>query len=185
MLRQSEEVLQAKPSVGSVTSIRMESVVLRLSASADSILARTAQQDRGQLQGDNLFELSFCRTAKNIVTALSRHEAMLLPVAYRQFSQLVHLTSEHNCELPSMRWFVSRIHHYFGDTIVLECKHRRFGTIIYHKNCDIVRALSFALGQQQWVREDDHYNISGTSVMAQVQQVVWRRRPFSFLCGWG
>lgn len=89
----------------------------------------------GEITGDDLFEMSFCNCAKTMAATLCRHEALLLPEVYRQFSELVLSAGESSAEIPSMRWFVSRIYHYFGNNIVLECKHRRFGTILYHKDC--------------------------------------------------
>ena len=30
----------------------------------------------------------------------------------------------------------------------VHCRHRRYGTILFHKNCDLVSALSIALGKR-------------------------------------
>lgn len=57
-------------------------------------------------------------------------------------------------EMPCQRWFACRLHHYFGDSLVFECKHCHIGTMIFHKNCDVVSALSTALGQQKTEKEE-------------------------------
>ena len=84
-LKQSEVVFeQARPT--SSTSLWMEGVLARLSSAADSILAGSAYSEAN---GDDLTELSFCNSAKLVAVALSRHEAMLLPVVYREFCDMV------------------------------------------------------------------------------------------------
>jgi len=51
-------------------------------------------------------------------------------------------------DLPTNRWLLSRLHVFFEDNIEVQCRHKRFGTLIFHKNCDLVHALSIALGQK-------------------------------------
>lgn len=82
------------------------------------------------------------------------NEAMLLPDLYRSFKET--LSSEKRFfphlvvttdEVPSNRWFISRLNHYFGEIIAFECRLRYIGTVVFHKNCDLLQALSTALGK--------------------------------------
>lgn len=115
---------------------------------------------------EEYFEMTCCYIIQDIATALSRNEAMLLPVIYRKFCELAHKEAatyhQNPIETPSIIWFISKLHHYLGEDVVMECKHRKFGTLLYHKNCDLVSALSRALGQQKVVRHE--YPIPPTPV---------------------
>ena len=35
----------------------------------------------------------------------------------------------------------------FGESLTIVCKHDRYGTLLFHKSCDLVKALSTALGR--------------------------------------
>ena len=122
-------------------STSMESVVSELSSRENSITSRC-----GMITSEDSIKLAFCKSAKSIAGTISRHEALLLPEVYRQFCESVVLASGSSNEIPTIRWFVSMIYHYFGNSIRFECKHRCFGTM---KDCDILKALSSALGQHQ------------------------------------
>ncbi len=99
------------------------------------------------------FELNLCYTAQNLAQVMVKNEVMLLPALYGLFQDCIargkaecshlHITNE---EIPSSRWLISKLHSYFGDSIVFECRHRHVGTMVFHKNCDILRALSASLG---------------------------------------
>lgn len=93
----------------------------------------------------DFFELVLCYSAECIATAMIANEALLLPDLYRKFKETVssekkkspHLVITPD-ELPSNRWFISRLNHYFGDMIVFECRLRHVGTVVFHKNCDLL-----------------------------------------------
>ena len=51
--------------------------------------------------------------------------------------------------IPSLRWLLSRLHLYFGRLPIVQCKCRRYGSILYLYVCDLVKALSAALGKSQ------------------------------------
>ncbi|SMN01636.1 hypothetical protein SPONN_2736 [uncultured Candidatus Thioglobus sp.] len=97
---------------------------------------------------------------------MSSNEAMLLPDLCRKFQETLssesssfpHLSITTN-EFPSTRWFICRLNHYFGDSIVFECRHRYIGTVVFHKNCDLLTALSTALGQQRSAERRAHCSL--------------------------
>ena len=47
----------------------------------------------------------------------------------------------------------SHVHLHFEDMIEVQCRQRRYGTLVYHKNCDLVHALSSALGRHEIIAE--------------------------------
>ena len=50
-------------------------------------------------------------------------------------------------DIPSSRWLLSHLNLHFEDMIEVQCRQRRYGTLVYHKNCDLVHALSSVLGR--------------------------------------
>ena len=87
-------------------------------------------------------------------------EAMLLPKLYKDFTQEVytHIASFSSVnfsesDIPSSRWLLSHLHLHFEDMIEVQCRQRRYGTLVYHKNCDLVHALSSALGRHEIIAE--------------------------------
>ena len=64
------------------------------------------------------------------------------------FSKSVHV-HVHVCQsdIPTTRWLLSRLHLYFDNMLEVQCRHRRYGTLVYHNSCDLVQALSSALGK--------------------------------------
>ena len=38
---------------------------------------------------------------------------------------------------------------YFGELVMFQCKHCYVGTIVYHKNCYLLKVLSGILGEQK------------------------------------
>ena len=57
-------------------------------------------------------------------------------------------------EIPSNRWFLSHLHAHFENMLDVQRRHRRYGTLLFHKNCDLVCALSSALGRGALGREE-------------------------------
>ncbi len=50
----------------------------------------------------------------------------------------------------------TKLHSYIGELISFQCKHRYVGTIVYHKMCDLLNALSSIIGQGKnvWKRKE-------------------------------
>ena len=103
-----------------------------------------------------------CPVGIEVALALSKDEALLLPNVYRDFvskfkspsNSYPTVTVPEN-DVPSNRWLLSRLHHFFGDMVRVECKHKRHGSLLFHKNCDLVKALSSALGKNKLLQSND------------------------------
>ena len=85
---------------------------------------------------------------------------MLLPNLYRDFIHELHAHKTVfpqvcvcNNEIPTSRWFLLHLHAHFENVLEVQCRHKRFGTLLYHKSCDLIHALSLALGRTE-TRED-------------------------------
>ena len=52
-------------------------------------------------------------------------------------------------DIPSRRWVISRLHMHLRGLIEIQCKHKRYGSVIYLRDCDLVQALSSASGKSQ------------------------------------
>ena len=86
-------------------------------------------------------------------------EAILLPKMHKDFVQEIYANigpfsnsvhvHVHVCQsgIPTTRWLLSRLHLYFDNMLEVQCRHRRYGTLVYHNSCDLVQALSSALGK--------------------------------------
>ena len=136
--------------IHSTAGINLETVMATISSQIDTI------NSKANISREEYYDLIFCYTAQNIAKKLTKNEAMLLPTIYRSFFESAALKTSlypylnlTTSDIPSTLWFISRLHHYLGEDIVMECKHKRIGTMIYHKNCDLSSALSHALGQQK------------------------------------
>jgi len=92
---------------------------------------------------------------KNVGKCMKSDEAVLLPMLRKQFvdeafanvSMFPNVGSIPERDLLTNCWLLLRLHMLFEDNIEVQCRHKRFGTLIFHKNCDLVHALSIALGQ--------------------------------------
>ena len=109
---------------------------------------------------DNL-ELTMCTTAKRLAEVMKSDGAILLPVLYREFcdevrnraSLLPHLSSTPDRDIPGIRWLLSWLNSLFGDSLQVHCKQDRYGSVLFHKDCDLVKALSTALGKCQTLQK--------------------------------
>ena len=102
-------------------------------------------------------ELIACLTAHKLANALRNDEAMLLPAVHQSFTNEAYNQSANfpsvgvaaPGDVPGTRWLLSRLHSFFGSSIEVQCKHKRFGSVIFHKECNLVKAMSTALGKAQ------------------------------------
>ena len=96
-----------------------------------------------------------CTTAKRLAEVMKSDGAILLSVLYRKFydkvrnkaSLLPHLSSTPD------QWLLSRLNSLFGDSLQVHCKQDRYGSVLFHKDCDLVKALSTALGKCQTLQK--------------------------------
>ena len=55
------------------------------------------------------------------------------------------------------------------------CKHDKYGTLLYHKQCDLVKALSAALGKHiNTIQKMKHLNQAATPTLKEMR--VWRSK---------
>ena len=95
------------------------------------------------------------QSAQTLAAVMKANEAMLLSRLYEEFLGMIQIESKHYPSLslteethfPRRRWVLSRLHSMFGESLTMVCKHDRYGTLLFHKGCDLVKALSTALGR--------------------------------------
>lgn len=67
-------------------------------------------------------------------------------------------------DIPGTRWVLARLSLKFGEMLRVECKHRRFGSLLYHVNCGLLNALSLALGRRRLHdKEEEPVSVDTTS----------------------
>ena len=100
-------------------------------------------------------DLVIMKVALKYAKVMSHDEALLLPAVYSSFQSeflamcqifpsLSGLVLDH---IPSIRWFLSHLHKVFQGGLKVHCVHKRYGTVMFYHNYDLVKALSHALGQ--------------------------------------
>ena len=103
--------------------------------------------------GDYL-EYVACIICTQVGEKMKADEAMLLPNIQRHiiqeihghialFSSIVHVSADN---IPTTRWLLSHLHLHFNARLEV---HKRYGTLLYHKSCDLVQALSTTLGKSE------------------------------------
>ena len=98
-----------------------------------------------------------CRVALQLVKTLQQDEAILLPEVHSNFCQLVSTSIENfpnvqkslKTNPPTNRWLLSSISNHLHEHLGIVCKHKRYGTLLYRKNGDLLKSLSKALGNAQ------------------------------------
>ncbi len=130
----------------------IDSVVGKLSDSMDDI------QVKGEgITRDDYLDLVLCVTGLKLATAMKADEVLLLPELYDFFrSEIVTQAALFPSlgpipahDIPGTRWVLPHLSFHFGEMLRVECKHRRFGSLLYHVNCDLLKAVSLALGRNR------------------------------------
>ena len=93
--------------------------------------------------------------ADKLAASMESDQAVLLTKLYHNFFNTIIKESKNYPSLSSTKqtnssshcWVLSRLHSIFGESLVIICKHEKYGTLLYHKQCDQVKALSSALGK--------------------------------------
>ncbi len=101
-------------------------------------------------------KLNLCYAAQTLAKVMAKDEVMLLPAFRGHFedyimsglADCIHI-SKTPAKIPSTKWIITKLHSYFGEQIVFQCIYRHVGTIINHKNCDLLKAISNIFGQQK------------------------------------
>ena len=125
------------------------------------LIDKRIEATQPQLTWNDHIELMMCKTAKKLAELMKSDGAILLPVLYSKFchevqnraSLLPPLSSLPNQKIPGIRWLLSRLHSLFGDSLQVICKQSRYGSVLFHKDCDLVKALSTALGKSETLQK--------------------------------
>ena len=82
------------------------------------------------------------------------NQAVLLSAIYSNFTLIV----ETNCvqytqkwlkgDIPGKWWFLSKFNQHYDDLFEVHSRHFQYGSLIFLKGCDLITALSSALGKQ-------------------------------------
>ncbi len=126
-----------------------------ISALSSKISIFTDERESIGLNG--YLEFVACVVAKKVGERMKADVAMLLPalhneLAYEAFanvSMFPQVSDLSERDIPTSRWLLSLLHLYFEDKLEVQCRHRRYGTLLFHTECDLIQALSTALGQSQ------------------------------------
>ena len=127
----------------------------------DSVSTSLAQKveylrSKGQnISREEYFEMVLYQTAQILLAAMKSDEALLLSTLYNMYIGTIKAESQNYPSLiltpdihtPRRRWVLSRLHALFGESLTIVCKHYKYGTLLFHSRCDLVKALSTALGK--------------------------------------
>ena len=125
----------------------------------------------------------------DLSSKMKANEAILLSTLYNSFiteaqSEAKNYTlldplSAGN-KIPQKRWVLSRLHRHFGDILRVTCRHFRYGTVLYHKDCDLLNAISAALGRNKELCSDASKQ-PGTINVLQVEESI--EQTYAYNCG--
>ena len=97
--------------------------------------------------GDYL-EYVVCLICKRVGDRMKAGETMLLPSVYKKFKREIYANTapfSHNvhvqvCEgdIPNAHWLLSHLHLYFENMLEVQCRHRQYSTLLYHRICVVV-----------------------------------------------
>ena len=135
-----------------VPTVSLGTILAKLMMEIESIRGKGETIDCGEF-----YEMVLCMTGKTLTTKMKSDEAMLLSTLYQLFIRQVHTEANNYTsfdpigenKIPQKRWVLSRLYRHFGEVLSVACRHFRYGTVLYHKNCDLVSAVSAALGRSK------------------------------------
>ena len=102
------------------------------------------------------------KIAAILVKLLENDEAILLPELHSKFCHLLRTqTSQYPAVStgivetpPTTTWLLSSLSMHFKSTLGVVCKHRKYGTLLYKRDGDLLKALSKALGNATGVARE-------------------------------
>ena len=118
----------------------------------NSLQAQVSLIRSKSMNSTDFLELVALETALNLANQLETNEVALLLDVYSDFQgrlsnhALLH-TSVSMPKVPGQRWLLSRLEFSFDGKIVVECKHRRIGSLIFLEGCDHLHVISTLLGK--------------------------------------
>ena len=120
-------------------------------------IKRFESEDPHSVSEKSYIEWNLWKLSLYLAKLLLNDEAMLLPQLFILFQQhtidnvhkLSNVTKGKKKSIPTQRWFLSSISNLLGDHLGVICKTKKYGTLLFRKNGDILKALSNALGKAQ------------------------------------
>ena len=97
--------------------------------------------------------LFWAHCAKHLASCLANDQAVLLSTVYDDFVHEVESNKyQHKLkickdDIPEWRWILSRLNQNFNGLLEVHLKHNRYGLVLFLKNCNLVAAMSSALGK--------------------------------------
>ena len=143
-------VLHLHNSPQSTPVLALDDIVAQLEGKVEQL-----EGNKNELISDKEYlEWVVCKVTLKLVKTLQQDEAMLLPELHSHFYDVVSKTIQNvpnvqkspKTSLPTNRWLLSSISNYLQDNLGIVCKHKRYGTLLYRKNGDLLKAHSKALG---------------------------------------
>ena len=129
----------------------IDSILCGLTAKQASIYEKRDSATMGEY-----LEYIVCIISTYVGEQMKADEALLLPKLQKEFTREIYAytasfvnVSVCESDIPSSRWLLSQLHVHFENMLEAQCRQRRYGTLIYHKSCDLIHALSSALGKGQ------------------------------------
>ena len=112
-------------------------------------------------------EYIVCIISTYVGEQMKADEALLLPKLQKEFTREIYAytasfvnVSACESDIPSSRWLLSQLHVHFENMLEVQSRQRRYGTLIYHKSCDLIHALSSALELE--LRSATHTSLTHT-----------------------
>lgn len=147
------QVLQQLDSSSSAVTDTLHSIVFHL----ETRLADFEKKGVDTVCDKSFLAWNVCKVSLGLTKILQNEEAILLPELYTTFCNYIIQTIDKfpnvgktlKTNPPTIRWFLSSISNHLGENLGIVCKHRKYGTLLYRRNGDILKALSKALGKAQ------------------------------------
>ena len=129
----------------------IDSILCGLTAKQASIYEKRDSANMGEY-----LEYIVCIISTYVGEQMKADEALLLPKLQKEFTREIYAytasfvnVSVCESDIPNSRWLLSQLHVHFENMLEVQSRQRRYGTLIYHKSCDLIHVLSSALGKGQ------------------------------------
>ncbi len=104
-----------------------------------------------QVTTDEFLDMLVVKTGLGLAKTIEKDEAILMPVLYSDFvkdlrNDPLNTSGQLINSPPTTNWLLNSIILHFKDTLGVVCKHKRYGTLVYRKGGDLLKALSKSLG---------------------------------------
>ena len=124
-----------------------------------------------------------------MVSCLATDQAVLLSTVYDDFVHEVESNKyQHKLkicknDIPGQRWLLSRLNQNFNGLLEVHLKHNRHGLVLFLKNCDLVAAMSSALGKQVMGVKHAHAQAVWTGLVDRTTGLTFDLKKETFIMG--